>query len=63
MDKKKKKKRSNHPSSTLQECLVPYDELFTLVMKWRKYEKHWMDGDFTSLDPEFIDVETEELAR
>ncbi|XP_063589657.1 dynein axonemal heavy chain 12-like [Penaeus indicus] len=46
-----------------QECLVPYDELFTLVMKWRKYEKHWMDGDFTSLDPEFIDVETEELAR
>ncbi|XP_042868647.1 dynein axonemal heavy chain 12-like [Penaeus japonicus] len=49
--------------SELKECLVPYDELFTLVMKWRKYEKHWMDGDFTSLDPEFIDVETEELAR
>ncbi|XP_068243599.1 uncharacterized protein [Palaemon carinicauda] len=47
----------------LKDCLVPYEELFTLVMKWRKYEKHWMDGDFTSLDPDFIDVETEELAR
>lgn len=43
--------------------MIPYDELFTLVMKWRKYEKYWMDGDFTSLDPDFIDVETEELAR
>ncbi|CAL4096187.1 unnamed protein product, partial [Meganyctiphanes norvegica] len=47
----------------LKACLVPYEELFTLVMKWRKYEKHWMDGDFTSLDPDFIDVETEELSR
>ncbi|XP_064087240.1 dynein axonemal heavy chain 3-like [Macrobrachium nipponense] len=47
----------------LKDCLVPYEELFTLVMKWRKYEKHWMDGDFTSLDPDFIDVETEDLAR
>nr|XP_045615668.1 dynein axonemal heavy chain 7-like isoform X1 [Procambarus clarkii] len=47
----------------LKDCLVPYDELFTLVMKWRKYEKYWMDGDFTSLDPDFIDGETEELAR
>ncbi|KAK8378939.1 hypothetical protein O3P69_009581 [Scylla paramamosain] len=47
----------------LKECLVPYEELFTLVMKWRKYEKYWMDGDFTTLDPEFIDVETEELTR
>lgn len=43
--------------------MVPYEELFTLVMKWRKYEKYWMDGDFTTLDPEFIDVETEELTR
>lgn len=42
---------------------MPYEELFTLVMKWRKYEKYWMDGDFTTLDPEFIDVETEELTR
>ena len=32
-------------------------------MKWRKYEKHWMDGDFKSLDPDFIDAETEDLAR
>ncbi|XP_050730386.1 dynein axonemal heavy chain 7-like [Eriocheir sinensis] len=47
----------------LKDCLVPYEELFTLVMKWRKYEKYWMDGDFTTLDPEFIDVETEELTR
>lgn len=42
---------------------MPYEELFTLVMKWRKYEKYWMDGDFTTLDPDFIDVETEELTR
>ncbi|KAK7080903.1 hypothetical protein SK128_017532 [Halocaridina rubra] len=52
-----------HVSKYIRDCLVPYEELFTLVMKWRKYEKHWMDGDFTSLDPDFIDIETEELAR
>ena len=47
----------------LQECLVPYEELFTMVLRWRKDEKYWMDGDFMALDPDFIDTETEELAR
>ena len=48
---------------SIQECLVPYEELFTMVLRWRKDEKHWMDGDFMALDPDFIDTETEELAR
>ena len=34
-----------------------------MVLRWRKDEKYWMDGDFMALDPDFIDTETEELAR
>ncbi|KAF2362404.1 Dynein heavy chain domain-2 [Trinorchestia longiramus] len=44
--------------ATLKGTLVPYSELFTLVLTWRSYEKRWMDGDFRALDPNFIDAET-----
>ena len=54
---------TNSSYPVFQDSLIPYSELFSLVLRWQSHEKHWMDGDFRALDPQFIDSETEVLAR
>ena len=39
--------------------IEPYQRLFSVVVKWIRSEKKWMDGEFLELDAEGIEAEVE----
>ncbi|KAL5014779.1 hypothetical protein ScPMuIL_009049 [Solemya velum] len=41
----------------------PFMRLFTVVLKWQKAEKKYMDGAFLELDAENVDAEVDEYTR
>ncbi|KAK7490595.1 hypothetical protein BaRGS_00018198, partial [Batillaria attramentaria] len=47
----------------IQQTLEPFMKIFTLVFKWQKSEKKWMDGYFLELDGEAIEAEVDEYMR
>ena len=38
-------------------AMDPYLKFFTLVVKWQRSEKKWMDGAFLDLDAETVEGE------
>jgi len=47
----------------LTAAIDPYLRLFSLVVKWQRSEKKWMDGAFADLNAEVIEAEVEEFGR
>lgn len=45
----------------LTTAIEPYLKLFSLVVKWQKSEKKWMDGAFLDLNAETIEAEVKQL--
>ncbi|XP_071484907.1 dynein axonemal heavy chain 12-like [Diadema antillarum] len=44
-------------------AIEPYQRLFSLVVKWQRAEKKWMDGAFLELNSESIEGEADEYWR
>jgi len=49
-------------TQSFQANFDPFSKLFTIVYKWQKAEKKYMDGDFR-LEAEKIDFETDEYFK
>eukprot|EP00794_Sanderia_malayensis_P007414 gene7414-8234_t len=47
----------------LTSAIEPYLKLFSLVVKWQRSEKKWMDGAFLDLNAENIEAEVEDFGR
>ncbi|XP_052396332.1 dynein axonemal heavy chain 12 [Carassius gibelio] len=47
----------------IKESIEPYQKLFSLVLKWQRTRKRWMDGSFLDLNGESIELEVEEYIR
>ncbi|XP_043080221.1 dynein axonemal heavy chain 12 [Puntigrus tetrazona] len=47
----------------IKESIEPYQKLFSLVLKWQRTRKRWMDGSFLDLNGESIELEVEEYLR
>ncbi|XP_078466584.1 dynein axonemal heavy chain 12 [Lampetra planeri] len=43
--------------------LDPFQKLFTLILRWQRAEKKWMDGSFLELNGETMATELEEFFR
>ncbi|XP_076341451.1 dynein axonemal heavy chain 12-like [Tachypleus tridentatus] len=48
---------------TINDALDPYSTLFSLVLKWQKSEKKWMEGSFLDLNAEAIEADVEIFTR
>ncbi|XP_022244308.1 dynein heavy chain 7, axonemal-like [Limulus polyphemus] len=48
---------------TINDALDPYSSLFSLVLKWQKSEKKWMEGSFLDLNAEAIEADVEAFTR
>ncbi|XP_033102995.1 dynein heavy chain 12, axonemal-like isoform X1 [Anneissia japonica] len=44
-------------------AIEPFKKLFSLVVKWQRADKKWMDGAFLELESESIQEEVDEFAR
>ncbi|XP_052285538.1 dynein axonemal heavy chain 12-like isoform X2 [Dreissena polymorpha] len=44
-------------------AVTPFQNLFSVVFKWQKAEKKWMDGAFLDLEAEAIEAEVDEYWR
>lgn len=42
---------------TITKAIEPYQKLFSMVVKWQRAEKKWMDGAFQDLSAEAIEAE------
>nr|XP_021153643.1 dynein heavy chain 12, axonemal isoform X1 [Columba livia]XP_021153644.1 dynein heavy chain 12, axonemal isoform X1 [Columba livia]XP_021153645.1 dynein heavy chain 12, axonemal isoform X1 [Columba livia]XP_021153646.1 dynein heavy chain 12, axonemal isoform X1 [Columba livia]XP_021153647.1 dynein heavy chain 12, axonemal isoform X1 [Columba livia]XP_021153648.1 dynein heavy chain 12, axonemal isoform X1 [Columba livia] len=49
--------------SNVKAEIEPYQKLFTLMLKWQRTEKRWMDGDFLELNGESMEAEVDEFFR
>ncbi|XP_048874195.1 dynein axonemal heavy chain 12 isoform X2 [Brienomyrus brachyistius] len=47
----------------IKESLESYQKLFSLVLKWQKTEKRWMDGSFLDLNGETMETEVDDFFR
>ncbi|KAK7101371.1 hypothetical protein V1264_019760 [Littorina saxatilis] len=47
----------------LSTSLEPFIRVFTIMLKWQKAEKKWIDGYFMELDAEQIDGDLDEYSR
>ncbi|XP_021325607.1 dynein axonemal heavy chain 12 isoform X2 [Danio rerio] len=56
--------KTSYPEvEVIKESIEPYQKLFTLVLKWQRTRKKWMDGSFLDLNGESIELEVEEYVR
>ncbi|XP_045146064.1 dynein axonemal heavy chain 12 [Echinops telfairi] len=43
--------------------IEPYHKFFTLILKWQRTEKRWMDGGFLDLNGEGMEADVDEFSR
>ncbi|KAG7472883.1 hypothetical protein MATL_G00114010 [Megalops atlanticus] len=56
--------QTSYPTvETIRERIEPYQKLFSLVLRWQRAEKKWMDGSFLDLNGESMEVEVDEFFR
>lgn len=50
--------RTDYPEvEAITKAIEPYQKLFSVVVKWQKAEKKWMDGAFLELNAESTEAE------
>ena len=55
---------SNFPEvDEINTAVDPFYRLFSVVFKWQRAEKKWIDGSFTDLNAEFIESEVDDYWR
>ncbi|KAK3752207.1 hypothetical protein QZH41_008048 [Actinostola sp. cb2023] len=56
--------RTDYPEvEAITKSIEPYQKLFSVVVKWQKVEKKWMDGAFLELNAESTEAEVEDFGR
>lgn len=50
--------RTDYPDvEAISKAMEPYQKLFSVVVKWQRAEKKWMDGAFLELNAESTEAE------